>query len=1270
MHESSLSHDLNFSSSVAISLPSLPSNLSTSAPTGSRLHPPDYRLNPPTRRSPSPNPNPVFSAARLPRTSSLLPPPRIAPASQPGPPTAPRDHPSPAADHVRRPQTPPRHFNNSADISWNLNRWSASTGSSHASVFTQRQPTSRFARRASTDATALLNRSPPSNRQSPRKLQKGRRPSSSSISRIEGTFANTPPSEVNNVSLGLPPIVSLPPLDSLIPNEHPYHRLGPQTDSTRRLSSHTRWESQPFLTTSVETLSASYNTPLERPTSAANSRPAMQNDQGPEAHAPRGHSRGRSGKGSNDSKGRGSKPPSQKAMLSRALQKANTAVQLDNAQNFEGARQAYAEACNLLQQVLQRTSADEDQRKLDAIRRTYTSRIDELDQMAPWQEEMDKALPARPNSDIHRPDSVLRLDDKDQVEEVAVVETATVTRVIRDDSRSPQPPPVNHPTATQRYQELRHRRESSQDKLRPIVTTTLTVDHGLLQSSFSRSPVRLRAAPENLTLQRPGDHPYIPAPLSPRRPLSPVKPEVDEFDEPVRSDFSLSVPPSLEPRETANHAREESLNSWLDPIDESGGSASSSVHSRTSSLGIRRKHIRAPSGETEAEFDTALDAAIEAAYDEGYEPMDEDEFGPEEPDEEIIANAMRKVEIARERVRQTEREVQEFTSEIERQRDYQQPEYPGSPNMPDFYDDNSSDEEERMLEEMREYAIEHFAMEQGQKPSIPRESDSSGITSRTWHSSMGSNPPTAATSLATVTEMRPFSSMSPPSAPAAPPPTQSLPELPPTRPSSSSQSVRNRRLSGQNPKQLKIETAKLGAALPINAEVPTQIRSATTNGQESDIGSATAPRSMSAQRRPPSPFSEISPSDMRSGPSPFGHLNAIEGEDSAAGRSASPSTTKLRKNFSSSSLRSMKGRNMSISNLDEGSDMSPGTPSSNHFGALRAPVVPTVPTPMTAAFRERADTTTGGFTLFDDTILSPNDPGSPNPLSPEAPMPLEPCPTDFMLRPFWLMRCLYQTLAHPRGGYLSTKLFVPRDVWRVKGVKLKNIDEKVANCDFLTAALLKIAKVDTYDADAVLEEMQSLEGILEQVQAALSRKLGNEVGVQSSGMLFKEASGAADGDGSAGVPRSTSVTAKSSSFSWRRLRSKNSAVGLGGAYNSRFGGHDAVKDVPSIPTLPMTPNPTSRPAKRDVGQVQFTGPNAMYMNALARLFDAAQAIDQIARQVEDPGLRHADKTQVGLELCTRHAAEFFGFYICRFVLADLGILLDKFIKRGSEWVLT
>lgn len=823
--------------------------------------------------------------------------------------------------------------------------------------------------------------------------------------------------------------------------------------------------------------------------------------------------------------------------------------------------------------------------------------------MAPWQEEDMKALPARPDSEIHRPDSVVRVEDN-EVEDAVIVETATVTRIVKDESYMDEdPPPIDH---YQQQPDLQHRRESSQDKLRPIVTTTLTLpEHGLLQSAFSRSPVRLRP-PDHQHLQRPGDSSYMPAPLSPRPPLSPAKPEVNDFDEPVQEDFSIYTGQPLDTRENANHIREDSLNSWLDPIDESGGSTCSSIHSRTSSLGVQKQHIRAPSGNTEAEFDTALDAAIDAAYDDGYEPMDDDPFDPLDPNEQLIASAMRKVEIARERVRQTEREAQEMVREYERQQDEL---YPLSPNMPDFYDDNSSDEEERILEEMtRDLSIEQFTMDQNQQSAIPRESDSSDLTSRTWHSSSGSNPPTGTTSLATVTEA-PYSNISKGSAPSAPPPTQSLPELPPQRPGSSAQSVRNRRLSGQNPKQLKIETAILQPTLPNHLEDLSQSKSAMSTGQESDRGSASAARSASHTRRPSSSHLEISPTDTRTQPSPFGYLGP-EPEDNIVAHSASPSRTRLRKNFSSSSLRSMRTRNMSVSNLEEGSDMSPGTPSSNnHFHAGRAPAVPAIPAPHTTGLR---DMSAGGLHLFDDSILSPNTPGSPNPIAADAPVPLEPCPTDFMLRPFWLMRCLYQTLAHPRGGYLSTKLFVPRDVWRVKGVKLKNIDEKVANCDFLTAALLKIAKVDTCDADAVLEEMQSLEGILEQVQAALTRKLGNEVGVHGSGVFFKEAANV-DENGVASVPRSASVSNKSS-FSWRRLRPKNSAVGLGGAYNSRIGGQETVKDVPSIPTLPMTPNPTSRPAKRDVAHVQFMGPNSMYMNSLARLFDAAQAIGKLWRR--------------------------------------------------------
>lgn len=58
---------------------------------------------------------------------------------------------------------------------------------------------------------------------------------------------------------------------------------------------------------------------------------------------------------------------SQKAMLSSALEKANTAVQLDNAENYEGAMEAYGDACVLLGQVMMRAGGDEDRRKLQRI---------------------------------------------------------------------------------------------------------------------------------------------------------------------------------------------------------------------------------------------------------------------------------------------------------------------------------------------------------------------------------------------------------------------------------------------------------------------------------------------------------------------------------------------------------------------------------------------------------------------------------------------------------------------------------------------------------------------------------------------------------------------------------------------------------------------------------------------------------------------------------------------------------------------------------------
>jgi hypothetical protein len=213
---------------------------------------------------------------------------------------------------------------------------------------------------------------------------------------------------------------------------------------------------------------------------------------------------------------------------------------------------------------------------------------------------------------------------------------------------------------------------------------------------------------------------------------------------------------------------------------------------------------------------------------------------------------------------------------------------------------------------------------------------------------------------------------------------------------------------------------------------------------------------------------------------------------------------------------------------------------------------------------------------------------------------------------------------------LSTKLFIPRDVWRVKGVKLKNVEDKAANCDLLTAALQKLASVDTFDADAVLEEMQALEVVLDQVQAQLAKKLGNEVGVQSVATLFKDATTVGEGGSMSDSlgrsmhgsqdhgPKGAVAQGKSYLSSWRKLRSKNSGVNLASMAGPKGG--DVPKDSLNMATVPMTSLPAVRLVKRDMSGMAFEGPNSGYMGSLAKLFDAAQILGKAKCVCDAKGL--------------------------------------------------
>lgn len=962
---------------------------------------------------------------------------------------------------------------------------------------------------------------------------------------------------------------------------------------------------------------------------------------------------------------------------------------------------------------------------------TYTSRIEELRRLDPgYSNSNGKSLPARPMSgeslDEHR--SMLLMDD-----EPVTIQTASISRIVNDRSldghyakAEPEPPPT--------YQLPLRKPDTGGARESVISTAIRDVQRGLQNPQFSLQPPPGRLANAGLPLRNPAlespmDRTYMPPPLSPKRSRSPLF-SAKRDTEPPEGQNKLLQPQQPAPTQHQRVQSSEST-SWLDTIDESGGSScSTSVHS-LSPGGVRRKHIRSTSGATEAEFDAALDAAVEAAYDEGYEPYDDEESA------ELIATRLRNVELAKERVREAEREEVIAAAKYRyKESQIRNEALPHVRESAELGFNDEADEEERLLDEMtREYMLDGFDFDLQTKSSLPRQSDSSGFSNGTYNSSVSSHRTTGGTSLSTVAEvLQPTVPKAAPShaPPPVPAPSGALPPVPesqiiptkdlvevtsrPTTATKDAASVRSRRLSGQNAKSLKIETSLPPVPAPPHTEkpqvpaknspfeIPIQPKSAAAA-----VFGSTQPALDSAFKVPALPqaaqqASLVAPSPHPTLYSPADTIHTISPATPALNYAStnesslvpgSPRTGKhsamgIRKNKSSLSL---KQRTLSISSPD-GSDASIGTPLSQTFSITarqQGNAGLAMPTPIMPTFNVDG-LPSGGMHLFESDIHSPFSPGSPSPAVANAPIPLEPCPDSYLLRPFWLMRCFYQTIAHPRGGYLSTKLFIPRDVWRVKGVKLKNLEDKIANCDLLTAALQKLASVDTLDADAMLEEMQALELVLDQVQTQLAKKLGNEVGMHSVSTLFKEATTVGEGATTEGLSRVTtqenvskSAVSQSKSYltSWRKLRSKNSGVNLASMASSR---NEVPKDSLVMTTLPMTTLPTIRFAKRDVAGVVFEGPNSGYMSSLARLFDSAQilgtfaisilqssqankALDQIARQVEDPGLKHSSSTHVGLELSARHAAEFFGFYVCRFVLTDVTMMLDKFIKRGSEWVL-
>lgn len=282
--------------------------------------------------------------------------------------------PQPVTDSPRRSHSRSGSLGGVKDGVANLNRWSKSTASSRESGHKR----SASSRRMSSGGSGAFNfgiESPP------KKLQKARPPTANSNS--DSPSRPGQPSDLStNPTSKLPPVLTLPILQTSANTNSPLTG-SPSTAGLLSAAYRSAGQGEDYFAGqwTVQTRDFSQKRSPSRSRSASGdpspgsgtglvTKGATKNAQPEERSRSRGHSRNRS-QGAKGSAGTGSsqnsKQPSQKAMLSKALQKANTAVLLDNAQNFEGAMEAYSEACALLQQVMLRSAGDQDKRKLEAI---------------------------------------------------------------------------------------------------------------------------------------------------------------------------------------------------------------------------------------------------------------------------------------------------------------------------------------------------------------------------------------------------------------------------------------------------------------------------------------------------------------------------------------------------------------------------------------------------------------------------------------------------------------------------------------------------------------------------------------------------------------------------------------------------------------------------------------------------------------------------------------------------------------------------------------
>ncbi|KAI7861811.1 hypothetical protein BDF14DRAFT_1886777 [Spinellus fusiger] len=250
--------------------------------------------------------------------------------------------------------------------------------------------------------------------------------------------------------------------------------------------------------------------------------------------------------------------------------------------------------------------------------------------------------------------------------------------------------------------------------------------------------------------------------------------------------------------------------------------------------------------------------------------------------------------------------------------------------------------------------------------------------------------------------------------------------------------------------------------------------------------------------------------------------------------------------------------------------------------------------------------------------------------------------TSRQLRPIFLLE---QSMV--QGGYITSRLYIPKNLWYQSNIKLASMDVKAAACESLYSDLVHFEKWK--QLDDISGSMKMLDGLLlalQSLQTNLSKKLkrdsmissslhGSTGGISSNSHL--PSTNGKDMPGSAGMNTFISVNDTSSKkaqafLSW---------------------GTKLTKSVERMNAFSLTK-----------AEDQYRN----YIDSLQKLFAKVHILEQwMDHYVKQARVEDASSCSITFhrlnEICI-----LMNVVIGGFVVRDIAVLLGKWLKRGGSWV--